>query len=238
MINMKTLFKNHFDTNKISDDNIKKFTEIHIQRLSANNGGGEFTTMLTDITTAYTDYFGSITDEDVKFAVQQGLTITMNNVLAAFKKAVSQKEGLVRAHFSKDGAEYQEFFPLGVTEYSTATLANVEMLMNRFIEAAGKYTVPLGAALETEFQGYLTTFLAARSAQLAKIGEVAESKTDSTLKRDVVEVELTKNVHLIGAMFPGNVDRCMDFFDQSFLRDNNGNGDDEEGEGEGEGETP
>ena len=27
-----------------------------------------------------------------------------------------------------------------------------------------------------------------------------------------------KNVHLIASMFIGQVDRCMDFFDQSFIR--------------------
>jgi hypothetical protein len=27
-----------------------------------------------------------------------------------------------------------------------------------------------------------------------------------------------KNVHLIASMFIGEVDRCMDFFDQSFIR--------------------
>ena len=101
-----------------------------------NNGGGEFTTMITDTTTAYTNYFGSITDEDTKFAVQQGLTITMNNAVENFKKAVSQKEGIVRGNFGKDSSQYQEFFPNGVTEYSQATLQNVEMLMQRFVDAA------------------------------------------------------------------------------------------------------
>ena len=36
-----------------------------------------------------------------------------------------------------------------------------------------------------------------------------------------------KNVHLIASMFIGQVERCMDFFDQSFIR---GNGKDEEEE--------
>ena len=36
-----------------------------------------------------------------------------------------------------------------------------------------------------------------------------------------------KNVHLIASMFIGDVDRCMDFFDQSFIR-SNGKDDDEE----------
>jgi hypothetical protein len=30
-----------------------------------------------------------------------------------------------------------------------------------------------------------------------------------------------KNVHLIGAMYVGDINTCMDFFDQSFVRDNN-----------------
>ena len=36
-----------------------------------------------------------------------------------------------------------------------------------------------------------------------------------------------KNVHLIASMFIGDVDRCMDFFDQSFIR-SNGKDDEEE----------
>jgi len=227
-MNMETFFKNHFNTKEISDDNLRKFAEIHLQRMAAKNGGGEFTTMITDTTTAYTNYFGSMSDEDIKFAIQQGLTIAVNNAVENFKKAVSQKEGLVRATFGKDSREYQEFFPLGVTEYSKATLQNVEMLMQRFVGAANRYSVQLGAALETEFQGYLTAFTSARTSQLLKLGEVADSKTDTSFKRDDVENELMKNVHLIGAMYVGDINTCMDFFDQSFVRDGSNGGDEEE----------
>jgi hypothetical protein len=36
-----------------------------------------------------------------------------------------------------------------------------------------------------------------------------------------------KNVHLIASMFIGDVDRCMDFFDQSFIRGNEKDDEDE-----------
>ena len=219
MINMETFFKNHFNTNRISDDNLRKFTEIHLQSMAAKNGGGEFTTMITDTTNAYTNYFGSMTDEDTKFAVQQGLTIAVNNAVENFKKAVSQKEGIVRGNFGKDSPEYQEFFPLGLTEYSQATLQNIEMLMQRMVTAANAHVGVLGIPFLTEFQGYLSAYSSARGAQLQKIGEVADSKTDTSFKRDVVEIELMKNVHLIGAMYVGDLNTCMDFFDQSFVRD-------------------
>ena len=218
MINLKTLFKNHFDTKEISDDNMRKFAEVHIQRLSANNGGGAFTAMITATTTAYTNYFGSMTDEATKSAVKEGLTITLNTAVETFKKAISQKEGIIRGNFDRGSSKYQEFFPLGVTEYTTATLANIEVLMQRFADMAATYEPELGPEFKDEFIGYLNAFKDARTAQLQKIGEVSESKTDTTTKRDSVENELHKNLHSIAAMFPGDVDRCMDFFDQSFIK--------------------
>jgi len=227
MMNLETFFKNHFDTKEISDDNMRKFAEVHLQRLAANNTGGEFTTLLTDTTNAYTNYFGSMTDEDTKYAVQQGLTIAMNSVVRNFKRAISQKEGLVRSIFGKESPQYREFFPFGITEYTGANLANIQVLMERFVNAATKYTAELGAPLATQFQGYLTDFIAAREAQLLKIGEVAEGKTDTSDQRDSLESGLMKNVHLIGSMFIGDVDRCMDFFDQSFIREAKGGGDEE-----------
>lgn len=228
MINLETLFKNHFNTERISDDKMKKFTEVHLQRLIANNTGGEFSTLVTNTTTAYTTYYGSITDEDTKFAIQQGLTVNVNNAVDAFKKAVSQKEGIIRGNFGKDSAEYQEFFPLGITEYSQANLANIEMLMDRFVNAANAHVGVLGIPFLTEFQNYKTNYTSARDSQLLKIAEVADSKTDSHVKRDVIEIQLMKNLHTVAAMFVGDVDKCMDFFDQSFIRDGSNGVDDEE----------
>lgn len=227
MIDLRKLFKNHFDTDKISDDNIKKFAEIHLERLSANNGTAQFTTMITATTAAFTAYFGAMTNEDTKFAIQQGLTITMNNIVENFKKFVSQKEGIVRGNFSKTSPEYQEFFPQGVTEYSNANLANIETLITRFVAASERHNTTLGAALQTDAENYLTGFKNARKAQLEKIGEVSAQKTATSTTRDGIENELMKNVHLIASMFIGDVDRCMDFFDQSFIR-SNGKDDEEE----------
>jgi hypothetical protein len=225
MINMETLFKNHFNTNKISDDNMQKFAEIHLQRMSANNGGGEFTQMITDTTTAYTGYFGAITDEDTKYAVQQGLTVAMNNSMKAFQDWVSKKAvHLVTATYGKDSPEYQEFFPLGVSEYSQATLNNIEVLLERMVTAANAHVADLGIPFVTDAQNYKNAFMSARASQLSKMGEVKDSKVDSSTTRDGLENELMKNVFLIGSMNVGDISRCMVFFDQSFIRDGNGNG--------------
>ena len=227
MMDLKKMFKNHFDTKEISDDKLRKFAEVHLQRLSANNGTAQFTTMITATTAAYTAYFGSITNEDTKFAIQQGLTITMRNVVDNFKKFVSQKEGIIRGNFGKESAEYQEFFPLGVDEYWQGNLQNIETLITRFVGAAERHNAALGAALQSDAENYLTDFKNARTAQLNKIGEVQAQKSETSTTRDVIENELMKNVHLIASMFIGDVDRCMDFFDQSIIRGSE-NGEEEE----------
>src|SRR5574338_200674 len=229
MIRLETFFKNHFDTKEISDNNIRKFTEVHLQKLAAKNGGGDFTQMITETTDAYNLFFGKINDEDTKFAVQQGLTIAMNTAVENFKAAVSRRSGLILSVFGKESPEYQEFFPLGLVEYSGATLKNVETLMNRMVTASTKYTAELTAAVSTEFQGYLTTYTAARTAQLLKKGEVTDAKSATSQNRDVVEVQLMKNWLTIASMFVGDFSACNDFFDQSFIRST---------QDDGEGETP
>jgi len=227
MIDLKKLFKNHFDTDKISDDNMKKFAETHLERLSANNGTAQFTTMITATTNAYTAYFGAMANEDTKYAIQQGLTVTMNNIVENFKNFASQKEGIVFGNFGKGSAQYQEFYPNGVTEYRQANLANIETLMTRYVGAVDRHQITLGPSMQTASQIFLTDFKNARKAQLEKIGEVSAQKTTTSTNRDVIENELMRNVHLIASMFIGDVDRCMDFFDQSFIR-SNGKDDEEE----------
>ena len=71
MINLTILFKNHFDSSKISDDKLKVFSEDHIQRINVNNGSGLFTAIMNDTVAAHTAYFGNITGEATNKAIQK-----------------------------------------------------------------------------------------------------------------------------------------------------------------------
>ena len=52
-------------------------------------------------------------------------------------------------------------------------------------------------------------------------------KSASSVKRDVVEIQLMKNLLTIALMYVGNEEMCNDFFDQSIIRRKQ-NGEDEE----------
>lgn len=217
-MDLRRFFEVIFDTREISDDKMRAFSEDHIGRIAANNTSNQYDTMLNDTEAAHNDYFGAIDSEATLFAVQQARTLSVDNAMNAFKKAVSQQEGAVRAFFGKDSPEYQEFFPLGLTEYSSASKLNVESLMTRILNAFTAHTVQLGSGLVTQFTTLKNNYLTARDAQIVKKGEVTASKSATQTSRDTLERQLMKNLLTLSIEFMGDPDRGMDFFDQSIYR--------------------
>jgi hypothetical protein len=227
MKNLRTYFTVVFDTPRISDDKLRKFVEVHLKRLAANNPGGIFSSLLAATTTAYDDYFGAITDEDTKAAIQKGLTKTMNDTLEEFIRAVRRREGTIKGEFDKDSAAYLEFFPQGLTEYNQSTLANVETLMARFVNASTKHVAELGQPFVDRFVGLKQAFVAARAAQLTAMGEVKGEKLGTAEARTALEDQLMDNVLTLAMKFKRDADTGMSYFDQSIIRPA-GEGDDEE----------
>lgn len=218
MMDLNRLFKNYFDSLLISDDSIRKFTEIHLQRLKADNAGGQFNPIVADTENAYNQYFGSITSEDMKFSEQQGMTISVTNTLKKFRLFVQKNEGLIRSQFGKTSAEYQEFIPFGMKEYWHLNLSNVQSAMERFYKAADRHSATIGSDLKNTAETILNEFKEARKKQLIKKGEVSEKKTSTHERRKTLELQLIKNLHYIGYLFPADVDKCNNYYDQSFLR--------------------
>lgn len=219
MRNLRSYFKVIFDSARISDDNLRKFAEIHLQRLSADNPGGIFTALIGATTAAYQAYFGAIVDEATRAAIQKAMTLRMNDVLDDFLEAVRRQEGRIRAEYGKESAEYAEFYPQGVMEYNEASLANIEGLMLRYAQAAERHLAQLGQTFVDTFQDFHAAFRAARSAQLLAIGEVKAEKTDTRVSRDALEDQLMDNLFTLAMRFKRDADAGMAYFDQSFLRD-------------------
>jgi len=219
MKNLRTYFKVIFDSPKISDDNLRKFAEIHLQRLSAGNPGGIFTALITATTGAYQAYFGAIVDEATRAAIQKGMTLKMNNALDAFLEAARRQEGRIRAEYDKESAVYAEFYPQGLNEYNQASLADVEALMLRYAQAAERHVALLGQNFVDTFKDFHAKFTAVRTAQLLAIGGVKAEKTDTRGNRDALEDQLMDNLFTLAMKFKRDADAGMAYFDQSFLRD-------------------
>jgi hypothetical protein len=218
MINLRNFFEIAFDAPDISDDKLRKFSEVHLRKLTANNGDHSLDSLVADTTAAHTSFFGAITDEDTHTAVRQGLTQAMNKAIADFKERVSRREGMIRDVWGKAAPEYLEFFPQGLSEYSGATLANVETLMTRMVNASTAHKDQLGQAFVDVFVGLKKAYVDARTAQLDKQAAVLGSKTEAAEGRAALERQLMVNVLTLALKFLGDPDRGLDFFDQSIIR--------------------
>lgn len=233
MINLEKFFLILFDDEKIIDEKLRGFIEDHLQRLSVNNTANQYDTLITDMLLAYNNYFGAITNEDTNFAIQQGRTISVDNIIKDFKQTVSQREGLVRNSFKVGSAQYEEFLPLGLTEYSNATKTNIETLMTRLVNAFTTHQGVLGAAPVTEFTNLKQNYLLARGDQLSKIGQVTADKSATSTSRDGVERQAMIDLLTLAIEFVGNPARGMDFFDQSIIRPAESTDSDGKGQAEG-----
>lgn len=218
MIDLSTFFKNHFDSRLISDSKLLKFVQIHLGRLTQNNPGNIYDTIIAETNLVYNDYLNSLTTKASKTAIKEGKTVGKNQAVTAFKKFVSRYEGFIRAEWGVKLGEYQEFYPHGIYEYTRGTLANIEKLIDRYLSAATTHQAVLGAEFVTNVTNLRDDYMNARKSQLSSIGVVAGKKSDKKAKRTAVEKQLMKNLHTIAANNVGKTSIVRTYFDQSFMR--------------------
>ncbi|MEK7264061.1 MAG: hypothetical protein AAB071_06070 [Bacteroidota bacterium] len=194
------------------------FTEVHISRLITNNESGKYAALISATQSAYDAYFGAMVKEDVKIADKRGKTMKANIILANFKKAVRNDEGLIRAKFTKGTPTYNKFFPHGLTEYTIATKMNVHILMQRLISFITEYQTELGLPFLQKFEQLYADYAMVVGEQLDAKAAVSSDKNISSKSRDVLERQLTINVLLLAAEYVGKPEMVNVFFDQRIIR--------------------
>lgn len=221
MLDLRNFFKNHFDTREVSDDNLHKFTEDHISRLMARNGNGQYSQLIAETTQLHAKFYNYVKQEDQTFSLQQGKTLLTDNIISEFVSQVSRREGAVKAEFGKDSPEYQEFFPQGLTEYHQISKANAEMLMDRIYQKGISYQNALGSNFGNIFGDILDRYLAARNQQLQAMGNVDAFKSEASAAREMLTLQLMRNLLTVATQYVGNLDRLDDFFSQEIIRRKN-----------------
>lgn len=147
MLNPIRLINDLFDDEKLSNANLRGFTDNFLIRLAGNNPGGIYTPLITDTTTKYTAFYGTITNEAVKEAVSQGLTIATNDAKGNVIGMLSKLQDLVTYQFGDTSSTYQEFYPYGMEEYHQAKIDDLAPILDRFAAAVSAHLTPVEAAM-------------------------------------------------------------------------------------------
>ncbi len=217
MLNLLNFVKNHFNTDKISNDRFKRFAQDHLSRLNANNTMGLYNQLIAQTTPLYDAFISSLQTEASGLALQQSRTRSVDNIIEEFKRAIRQKEGIIRGTFGVDSPEYQEFFPNGITLYTESTKSNIEIVMQQFIDALAFRQADLGNTLLQQFINLKDNYNTARQTQLQQMSRTDMLNTGRNSARAALEVQLSLNILEISKVCFGNSDLFLDFFDQSVL---------------------
>ncbi len=219
MIEPVKFFDNIFESTQITSTRLSNFAADCLNRLTAANSGGAYTNLinlLTDPSDAMATLLSSV---DTSLNTQKGKTLSLNQVIVLFKKTMSEQEGVIAnavGGFSSQG--YLQFYPKGVSEYTSATKTALPMLIDRVNTVAGNYSAQLGDPLTATLQAFETDWELNRSQQQQQKGTVETTRTESTQARADLEMALVTVVHTIGSMFPGNPDQCLAFFNFALLK--------------------
>lgn len=217
MIELVKFFRILFMSAQISREVLKAFTEDHIQRLTNHNPGGIFTAILTDVTTAYNNYYGDLASESLNLAVQQGKTIAMKQAREDLEKLISEDEKLINYTYRTSRDIYEEFFPLGMSEYYQADLSYFETITLRFKEVLASHAGDFDAGFVTAYNDAQALYKENRHAQSIAKGNVASERSDLATTRPALAAQLTKNVLTIALKYLPDETKCGVYFDQAMI---------------------
>jgi hypothetical protein len=206
-----------FNEKNITDERLGNFVDDFLKRASINNKEGMYDELLLETKLKYEVYFGTITSEDTNFALQQSYTKMVDRELDKFKNLLRRRSGLVISEWGKESPEYQEFFPLGITEYTSMGKNNAEKLMTRILNAFKNHSAIFGNTVVTEFTDALNKYTATRDNQLGKKGEVSGDKQQTADNRIALEMQMQYNVLTIARNNIGKPENMKLYFTEGLL---------------------
>jgi len=212
-------FDNIFESTQITDVRLTNFAGDSLNRLTVQNTGGAYTSLITLLTPPYNAMQEIISSVDVALGLQKGKTLTLNEFIAYFKKTMSEQQGVIANILGGFATPaFLEFYPNGASEYSGATKTNLPVLIGRINAAATAHATELGPSLTSTLQGFTSAWEEIRSQQAQQKGSVESNRTARSQARVDLDTALVTVVHTIGSMFPGDAEQCMSFFDFTLLK--------------------
>lgn len=224
MIRISRLFEIIFEDEKISFGEFYNFSKDHLARMKALDAAGQpnagrYTALIAATQPLFDIFELHMSGRLAEQATQEGATVIRDGAIKAFKSAVSQQEGLIRAKFGRTSGPYQEFFPLGVTQYSNATLETVKALMDNFVNKAQTHQAALGADFLAQFTALRGAFAGAQEVQAQRKGAVEGMIEQRKGSRAALERQTMLNIYALAAMHVGEPERANDYFDQTKLEE-------------------
>ncbi len=219
MRNESYYFENPYENRNFSRESFRKYVDNHLYILQQAKAKGEpVGDIIDDTKPLLEEYTLAVKQINSGKATRTARTFTVDQCIEKFKKLITQREGLIRNKFGKSSEAYLEFFPKGLSQFSSVTKKNIDELFDQVIKGSNTYKPELGPELEQEFTDCYHTYKVALDSQEGKKGDVDISVKDIETITTKLARQLTINVHKLAILYIDNPGYAKTFFTNSLLR--------------------
>jgi len=218
MITVEKFFANLFNHPNISRKHLLGFAIDFLARLTKANTSHQYDVMIAYLTPLVTAFETEVGNEDIALNLRKSQTNTVDQSSYNFANTMSNLEGVIAyALGGKSSEGFKEFYPHGLTEYNQPGRQDMPILINRINTITAKYDTQLGSTVVTDLLAIGTGFNAARTAQVSTNAGLAQSKTAISSNGLALQLGMTKGLHEIAAMYPGDTVACNGLVNFSLL---------------------
>lgn len=202
----------------VGRDQILEFFNDHYNRLKrAVDDGASFGALVLPLKESLTNLSASKTGTAVNLAQQGSETMTVDNFIEQFKKAITTLEPKVMVQFPKESVEYHEFFPQGKSAYNRITKGNIDKHFATIIAACNNHEDKLGPVLKQEFTTLQHDYTEARDRQLEKKGSTFSTRSAWDDNLSIIKDLAFHNLLTIADKYRGQPEKIGMFFDQGII---------------------
>ncbi len=217
MINLELLFTDLFADEKITNERLASYTLDHIERITANNPGGVFGSLIVN-TQAAADALGQALNlKGGSMGDQKASTVTKNQARINFNNYIRQQEGTIKGKFGETSTPYIQFFPNGLTPFGRATDLEYRLLVDNIIARANQYLADLGQPFLDAVTALGQAYETAENNQTTEKGDVSNASDTLTTERTDLTAQLTVNALSIALQFTLQPEKATVYFDTSLL---------------------
>jgi len=218
MRTLSTFLENPFDDPNISMAELVAFTTDCLQRLIANNAGGELTSHITAITSSLGVVEDCVTQDQGKLGIRKAAKMAKENFRTdIIPTEVKRIEAGFIAAFGADSPVLLEALPNGRTIFQTCRDDQVEVHLLTLHTAATTHQGSLAPATLTQATNLKNNWATIYAASEASTGGKTTTQEGKKLARENLQLMLFLCLLKLAEMFPRQPDKLSLYMMQHLL---------------------
>ena len=218
MRTLSTFLENPFDDPNISMPELVAFTTDCLQRLIANNPGGELTPHITAITSSLGVVEDCVTQDQGKLGIRKAAKLAKDNFRTdIIPSEVKRIEAGFIAAFGADSPVLLEALPNGRNIFQTCRDDQVEVHLQTLLTSATTHQANLAPATLTQATNLKNNWVTIYQASELSTGSKTTTQEGKKLARENLQLMLFLNLLKLAEMFPRQPEKLTLYMMQHLL---------------------